>query len=78
MTALPLMVDQHGAAGKHSGVEYSQSIATVRIGYTTLGGFLSPAYAVYDSGQLIGTVISPAGRPAFGPTAPTVLLNRAY
>ncbi|GBD31711.1 MAG: hypothetical protein KatS3mg081_1452 [Gemmatimonadales bacterium] len=44
---------------------------------TTLDGMLSPAFAVYDRGQLIGTVVAPEGRLEFGASAPTLLLNRA-
>lgn len=43
----------------------------------TLSGRLSPAYAIYDAGQLIGTIVAPVQKPAFGAAAPTVLLVRS-
>jgi hypothetical protein len=43
----------------------------------TLGGRLWPAYAIYDAGQLIGTIVAPDQKPAFGAAAPTVLLVRS-
>lgn len=43
----------------------------------TLGGRLSPAYAIYDAGQLIGTIVGPVQKPTFGAAAPTVLLVRS-
>ena len=43
----------------------------------TLSDRWSPAYAIYDAGQLIGTIVAPVQKPAFGAAAPTVLLVRS-
>ncbi|HEX9581784.1 MAG TPA: hypothetical protein VF970_11830 [Gemmatimonadales bacterium] len=33
-------------------------------------------YRLYDGNRALGTIAAPRGQPAFGPTAPTVMLIR--
>jgi hypothetical protein len=35
-----------------------------------------PGYPLFDGGNFVGAVYATAGRPAFGPAAPAVLLRR--
>ena len=39
-------------------------------------GMTEASYPVFDDGKFVGTVYAAAGRPAFGPAAPAVLLRR--
>lgn len=81
MAALPVNIADN-RAGRGSPVSHM----TTRLGRTRggrtqvpqrLGGRLAPAYAIYDAGQLIGTIVAPVQKPAFGAAAPTVLLLRS-
>ncbi len=75
MTAIPLRQDDGGFGVRDPVIEIMTRIERARA-RTRRERSVSPAYALFEEGRLLGAIHAPNGTPAFGPAAPTVLLRR--
>jgi hypothetical protein len=82
MTAIPLLQDEGGFEQLDPVLEITARIerARARLRHERHArrnaGDPSPAYALFESGALLGAIHAPTGTPVFGPAAPTVYLTR--